>query len=261
MPETSVILQFHDRIEWLQQAIFSVLQQTYQDFEIIVIDDGSAEEYRAPIEKLEHRILYIRQVQQGSASAKSAGVKNSSGEFIAFLDSDDLFLPEKLVIQTGILRAHPDLLLVHSFFYCMDKNGNELDVLQTGTFTGSIYPRIYFNCRFLTSTVVVRKKVFNQLEFEERSRYGQDVILFGKISKLGKIWEVERPLAKYRMQGQNVGIDPGKHLEALKNVLQFGIRADPDEKFVLRRQIESSYYLHFAPLHFQKKVTHLRSKV
>jgi glycosyltransferase involved in cell wall biosynthesis len=253
MPETSVIIPFHDRVEWLEQAIASVLQQTYQDFEIIVVDDGSEQEYRACIENLDQRIRYIRQEQRGSAAARNAGVKMAVGEFIAFLDSDDLFLPEKLAIQTGILRDHPDLVLVHSSFFRMDISGNEIDMRPYGSFTGFVYPRIYFQCRILTSTVVVRKKLFEKLEFEERARYGQDAILFGKIAKLGEIWGVERPLAKYRMHGNNVAKNPDKQIEAWKNVLQFGIHADPDVKFILRQQIESSYYLKFAFQYVQKK--------
>jgi len=75
MPEASVIIPFHDRLVWTQQAIASVTQQTYQDFEIIVVDDGSTEDYRAQIERLDNRIRYIRQEQRGAAAARNAGIK------------------------------------------------------------------------------------------------------------------------------------------------------------------------------------------
>jgi glycosyltransferase involved in cell wall biosynthesis len=246
MPETSVIIPFHDRIDWTCQAIASVTGQTYQDFEIIVVDDGSTEDYRASIEKLDARIRYIRQEQRGAGAARNAGIKIAAGEFIAFLDSDDLFLPEKLEIQIGILRDHPDLLLVHSSYIRVDKTGNEIALVPSGTFTGHVYPGIYFRCQIATPTVVVRKMVLDHLEFEESARYGQDVILWTKISKLGEIIGVERPLAKVRMHGNNVILIPEKKIEGIRNKLKFGARTDKDVKFILRQQIESRHYLNIA---------------
>jgi glycosyltransferase involved in cell wall biosynthesis len=253
VPETSVIIPFHDRIDWTRQAIASVIGQTYQDFEIIVVDDGSAEDHRASIEKLDTRIRYIRQEQRGSGAARNAGIKIAAGEFIAFLDSDDLFLPEKLEIQIAILRDLPDLLLVHSSFIRIDAAGNELAFMPYGGFTGNVYPRIYTGCRIATPTVVVRKKIFEQLEFEEQARYGQDVILWIKISKLGEIVGIERPLAKVRMHGENAGVVPDKHIEGLKNILKFAVRTDKDLNYLQRQKIESHYYFLLASLYAQKK--------
>jgi glycosyltransferase involved in cell wall biosynthesis len=246
VPETSVIIPFHDRLDWTCQAIASVTGQTYQDFEIIVVDDGSAEDNRASIEKLDARIRFIRQEQHGAGAARNTGIKAAVGEFIAFLDSDDLFLPEKLEIQIGILHDHPDLLLVHSSYIRVDETGNDLGLVPSGTFTGHVYPGIYFRCQIATPTVVVRKRVFEHLEFEESARYGQDVILWTKIAKLGEIIGVERPLAKVRMHGNNVIVIPEKKIEGIRNTLNFGVRTDKDVKFILRQQIESSHYLNMA---------------
>jgi glycosyltransferase involved in cell wall biosynthesis len=253
MPETSVIIPFHDRFEWTCQAIATVIGQSYQDFEIIVVDDGSAEDYRPSIEKLDARISYIRQEQRGAGAARNAGIKVAVGEFIAFLDSDDLFLPEKLEIQIGILRDHPEVLLTHSSYILVDETGNEIALVPSGTFTGYVYPRIYFGCRIVTSTVIVKKKVFEHLEFEERARIGQDIILWMKISKLGKIIGVERPLAKFRVHGNNSMLIPDKQIDGLKNIFNFGIRADKDVKFILRQQIESRLYFLLAFWYVQKK--------
>jgi glycosyltransferase involved in cell wall biosynthesis len=253
MPETSVIIPFHDRLEWTHQAIASVIGQTYQDFEIVVVDDGSAEDNRASIENLDARIRYIRQEQHGPSAARNAGIKIAAGEFIAFLDSDDLFLPEKLEIQVGILRNHPELYLVHSSFIRVDATGKELALIPFGFFSGEVYPRIYFGCKIAIPTVVVRKKVFEQMEFEERALSAEDVILWIKISKLGKIMGVERPLAKVRMHGKNAGVIPERQIEGIKNILKFSVRTDNDLKYMQRQQIESHYYFLLAPLYAKKK--------
>jgi hypothetical protein len=230
-----------------------VIGQTYQDFEIIVIDDGSAEDYRASIENLDTRIRCIRQQHCGVSAARNAGIKIAAGEFIAFLDSDDLFLPEKLEIQTRILREHPEILLVHSSYIRVDKTGNELELIPSGTFTGCVYPRIYFRCRITPSTVVVRRRVFENLMFEESANIGEDVILWTKISKLGEIIGVERPLAKVRIHGNNAILIPEKGIEGIWNMLEYGIRTDRDVKFFLRQQIESHYYLNLAYWQVKKK--------
>jgi glycosyltransferase involved in cell wall biosynthesis len=253
VPETSIIIPFHDRLDWTRQAIASVIGQTYQDFEIIVIDDGSTVDYRASIENLDTRIRCIRQEQRGVSAARNAGIKIAAGEFIAFLDSDDLFLPEKLEIQIGILHDHPEVLLVHSSYIRMDMTGSELELVPSGTFTGRVYPDIYFRCQIATPTVVVRRRVFEYLKFEESARVGEDVILWTKISKLAEIIGVELPLAKVRIHGNNAILIPEKGIEGIRNILEFGLRADRDVKFILRQQIESHYYLNLAYWQVKKK--------
>ncbi|MFM6207508.1 glycosyltransferase family 2 protein, partial [Planktothrix sp.] len=89
MPRVSVIIPTYNCDRFLPEAIDSVLMQTYQDYEIIVIDDGSTDQTCQVLESYKHKIRYFYQENQGSAVARNLGIKQAQGEFIAFLDADD----------------------------------------------------------------------------------------------------------------------------------------------------------------------------
>ena len=160
MPKVSVIIPTHNRAESLRSAITSVLNQTYQDFEIIIIDDASKDNTREVIAHFsDTRIKYIyNQLGKGDAGSRNIGIINSSGEYIALLDDDDEWLPEKLEMQT----------------YLLDNGPSEVGGVYTGRIpiekvSGRILP-IYNpkttdllkeNC-ITTSSILIRKKCFEK---------------------------------------------------------------------------------------------------
>ncbi len=112
-PLVSVIIPNYNYARFLGAAIDSVLAQTYENFEIIVVDDGSSDNTVEVVEAYGNRIKFCPQKNQGSATARNNGVKPSSGEFIAFLDADDIWLPEKLEKQVAKLSEDEEFGLVH----------------------------------------------------------------------------------------------------------------------------------------------------
>lgn len=112
MPQVSVIIPTHNRAGMVQDAIESALAQTFRDFEIIVVDDGSTDETREVLEKYKDRIHYFYQVNQGAAAARNNAIAASRGELIALLDSDDIWMPTKLAVQIEFLRTHSAFALV-----------------------------------------------------------------------------------------------------------------------------------------------------
>lgn len=113
-PCVSVIIPAHNGDRFIAAAVESVLGQTYQNFEIIVVDDGSTDRTATVLKPYFDRIRYVRQTNQGVAIARNRGVQLSRGELIAFLDQDDTFLPDKLSLQVGCFEASPRLGIVHS---------------------------------------------------------------------------------------------------------------------------------------------------
>lgn len=109
-PKISVVIPTYNRAGCVGDAIDSVLSQTYADYEIIVVDDGSTDETRKTLERYGDRIRYIHQENAGVSAARNRGIMEARGEWVAFLDSDDEWLPEKLSMQMECLSRHPDVI-------------------------------------------------------------------------------------------------------------------------------------------------------
>ena len=107
-PLVSVIIPVYNGARYLRPALESVLAQTYPRFEVIVVDDGSTDD-SGVIAQSFHDVRYIHQSNQGVAAARNNGIEAARGEFLAFLDQDDLWTPEKLKLQMGQLLSDPDL--------------------------------------------------------------------------------------------------------------------------------------------------------
>ncbi len=128
MPRVSVIIPTHNRRAMLLEAINSVLIQTFQDFEILVVDDGSTDGTREAVGNIpDLRVRYFYQKNAGRSAARNRGLAESRGEFVAFLDDDDLFLPHKLEVQVRELDADPEVGLVVGGWQKIDEKGNVLE--------------------------------------------------------------------------------------------------------------------------------------
>lgn len=165
-PKVTVIIPTYNRAHLVKDAVESVLNQTYQDFELIVIDDGSTDNTKEVLAVYKDKLTYIYQENQGRSSARNHGIKLAQGEYIAFLDSDDVWFPDKLERQVPVLEsAPPDVVLVHGYKCIVDKNfqplsGWELKLRKLYTLAQrkeETYENyLYFNCIF-TSAILVRR--------------------------------------------------------------------------------------------------------
>ncbi len=128
MPRISVIIPTYNHDKYISEAIESVLNQTYQDFEIIITNDGSTDNTIKVIESFkDERIkLFSLTKNQGVATASNHCIKQAKGEFIAILDSDDIFFPDKLAKQVEFLDNHPHIGAVFSYAHIIDDDGNDL---------------------------------------------------------------------------------------------------------------------------------------
>jgi len=111
MPKVSIIIPTYNRARFLKEAIESVFNQTYLDYELIVVDDGSEDNTKQIITRYKDRLTYTDIPHQGVSKARNTGINLAQGEFICFLDSDDLWLPKKLEAQMDFFNSHPDALI------------------------------------------------------------------------------------------------------------------------------------------------------
>jgi glycosyltransferase involved in cell wall biosynthesis len=124
-PEFSVIIPVYNRTDLLKRAVGSVLRQDFQDFEVLVVDDGSADDIKNIVDGFsDPRIRYFRQSNQGASAARNAGIDRATGTYVAFLDSDDVFLPHHLATMHAMLRNAPDAVAYSPIIATRGRNGN-----------------------------------------------------------------------------------------------------------------------------------------
>ena len=121
MPRVSVIIPTFNCARFLERAMQSVFAQTYVDYEMIVVDDGSTDETKDLIACRGEKLQYLYQTNRGLPSARNLGVSKSSGEFLAYLDADDMWYPHKLERQVAYLDSHPECGFVHSDLTLVDE--------------------------------------------------------------------------------------------------------------------------------------------
>lgn len=203
MPLVSVIVPTFNRRELVCQAIDSVLAQTFSDYELIIVDDGSTDGTGEAIAAYGDRIRYCWQENQGESVARNRGIALAQGEYIALLDSDDLWEPEKLQVQAAVLDAEPEVLVVGCQSWAVDEQGVRVSPHPMGQITDAMQLR-YCALRETNhfygggSTAMIRHNALGVDPFSVGIYYGEDWDLWLRIAARGEIFVVPRPLARLR---------------------------------------------------------------
>ena len=198
----SVIIPTYNAPRFVVETVDSVLAQTYGDFELLVVDDGSGPETREALDPYMNRIRYIHQANGGPSTARNTGIKEAAGELIAFCDHDDLWLPNKLEVQMDFIDSHPDAGL----YYCdYEHFGDRIHKRPRKQRSGWVFPQL-LQKRFLqTLTVVCRKEVFERAGlFDKSLRYCQDYDMWLRIALHYRFAFTGGVLARYRIHAENL---------------------------------------------------------
>lgn len=251
MPRVSVIIPTFNLAQYLGQAVESVLSQTYDDLELIVVDDGSTDQTHELVGRFGDRVRYLYQANQGVASARNAGIKAASGEFLAFLDADDVWLPEKLALQIPLLEKNSAVGLVYG----------DVSFLQqtTGTITGRhvervphptgwIWSQVILGNPIPSPTPVVRRDVMEAVGgFDTALAMVDDWECWIRIARVAEIDCVGEPVALYRLHSnqtfRNLERFRERHLLVLEKV--FRDPTLPRKVRALRRQALNHVYVNF----------------
>lgn len=201
IPSVSVIIPVYNGINYLREAIDSVLNQTYNNYEIIVVDDGSTDDTWAVIQSYGSKIMGIRQNNHGVGGALNTGIKASTNDYIAWLSHDDMFLPTKLQCQIDFLLHNNQFDACYTDFYQINTSGSILR-----TFESPWYPReqamwMMFRQMYIHgSTMLINRKCFNKVGlFSEELRYTQDAEMWLRIIRHFSIGRVPETLGKQRI--------------------------------------------------------------
>jgi glycosyltransferase involved in cell wall biosynthesis len=256
-PKVSVIIPTYNRSVFLKDAIESVLRQTFTDYEIIVVDDGSTDDTREVVHQFGALIRYYHQENRGCSAARNLGIRAAFGEYIAFLDSDDVFMPEKLAIQARELDQNPHCGMVYSHALGMDEKGNLIGICWKGNLSGWIYPSSLFikNGIITTPSVMVRASVLKEVGcFDESLEICEDLDLWRRIARRHPIIQVRESLVKVRL-GDSVmrkGIDVSRYLEARVRFYEKAFKEDPVLNMNLRGELFTEMYLRYGILAFRQ---------
>lgn len=203
----SVILPVFRRPELLHQALRSVLDQTYPKVEIIVVDDASGEAYVSQYELPPQARFIQLPVNGGPAAARNAGIAAARGEFIAFLDSDDIWLPEKLARQVAVLDAMPGMGLTHCRFERVDGDLNVLPERRRAPGAGDddFVTLLYRNIIQTPSTVLLRSELVQGGEgFDPSLRYAEDRDLWLRLALEHRFHACGDLLVRYRVHPEQL---------------------------------------------------------
>lgn len=198
----SVVIPTHNRSNLLIRAINSVLNQTYNNIEIIVVSDGSTDETKSVVEEFMEKDNRIRFIEyhpaRGGNAARNMGIEAASGEYVAFLDDDDEWLPLKLQKQMDLIRLRPNIGLIYTGVNIIYVKEN-VSYSFIGSKVGDLKNEILLdNCIGTTSSVLLEKKLFDQVGlFDEKLPALQDFDLWIRICQLTSIGCVQEGLVNY----------------------------------------------------------------
>jgi glycosyltransferase involved in cell wall biosynthesis len=247
-PSVSVVIATYNYGRFLRGALESALNQTHRDLEVIVVDDGSTDDTPTVIEPYlaDPRVRYHRTDHLGQPGAKNAGIRLCRAPLIAFLDADDLWLPEKIQKQVALFRANPRVGVVHAQRHLIDEAGRPLEYTQPECHRGLILAEMYRTNFICFSSVVVRRAVFDAVGlFDERLQLAIDYDLWLRAAKRFEFDHIAEPLVKYRVGHANLSKRVGERLSTVRKIRKRFLREHSGRLLVpgrVRRRAHAEVY-------------------
>jgi len=209
----SVIMPVYRGERFVAKAIESVLAQTYHDFEILIVNDGSPDDSARIVRRFlpNPQIRYIEQQNAGVAAARNTGIAHANGAFIGLLDQDDVWLPNKLARQVAYFDSHPEVGLVHTRVKCIDAAGalrSCVGAIGVHPHKGLCAGRLLLGNGIAPVTVLLRRECIDDVgTFDQRFAPADDWELWMRIARRHPIAFIDEVTACYRFHGENVSSD------------------------------------------------------
>jgi glycosyltransferase involved in cell wall biosynthesis len=251
----SVVIPCYNAERWLGATLRSVLAQDWPRLEIIVVDDGSSDRSAELVRTQFPSVTLVQQKNSGVAAARNNGIANAKGDWIAFVDADDIWLPGKLHAQWQALTLQPGGRMAYTAWHVWPCTNPEpestllKDLGQRSTDaslwdgpSGWIYPDLLEDCCVWTSTVLMHRSLFDEIGiFDEKLRIGEDYDLWLRASQATPIVRIPKPLALYRMHPDSITKKaPDTNYQALviiRAIDQWGYNS-PDGHYAAKRKVD-----------------------
>lgn len=214
-PIVSVIIPTYNRTSYLKLTIESILQQTFQEFEILVIDDGTPNDENEVVCLQFEKVKYIKISNSGGpAKPRNIGIQNAKGKYLAFVDDDDLWVPEKLEKQVEILENNPDFGLTHCYCGVIDAKGNLKEEIvgrpkDINSKSGDVSMRMFGNWTIMMPTPLMRAALVDEVGYFNEAISGTfaDVDYWVRCSFFTKFHYLDEMLVLYRLHENNISSD------------------------------------------------------
>lgn len=210
-PLVSVCIGTYNRADYIRECLDSVLAQTYPNLEIIVVDDASTDRTVDLLRSYGNRIkMVLRTDNSGKpATPRNDGIKLAKGTYVAFLDSDDCWYPEKVARQVALMEMYPEVMLVHCYCRIIDQDGVPGVIRHEGVIpeTGRIFEKLLRHCFIATSTMMIKADYFRQnTAFNEdvRLRAKEDYELFLRVAYQHVVGFIPEVMAYYRRSSSGI---------------------------------------------------------
>jgi glycosyltransferase involved in cell wall biosynthesis len=226
--KVSVIIPFYNRLDMLEIAIRSVLLQTHKNIELLLINDGSDEDCSdlALKYKSHKHIKWIHIGKNlGPSNARNSGIKEATGDFIAFLDSDDYFLPNKIRTQLMWMLLSNSTISHTSY---LRNDGKKQQIINSGLFNGDVIPKIIYNCPIATPTVMIKRDflINNNINFYANLKIGEDICFWLEILKNKQLLGIDSALTVVNTNENSAAYNTNKQIIGIKNILKYVLSDD-----------------------------------
>ncbi|MEM7282776.1 MAG: glycosyltransferase family 2 protein [Pseudomonadota bacterium] len=259
-PLVSVVMPAYNSADFILESLHSVFSQSYGNTEVIVVDDGSTDSTPDVLRRLGDRVRVINQRNAGAPAARNRGIQAAKGQYIAFIDSDDIWHHDKLRLQVEHLQQNPGVAMACARWHVWhaESNGDYVvpddfeQPINSGTLdsarSGWVYTQLLLDCIVWTTTVLLRRDVVEECGlFDTDLTSGQDYDYWFRVSRVGKIDQFSENLALYRIRPQSLARTVHKRnfqYEVVKRALDKWGTQGPDGSALPDREL-------------RKRVTHL----
>jgi glycosyltransferase involved in cell wall biosynthesis len=250
MPLVTAAIPTYNRARFLPGALESVFAQTFTDYEVVVVDDGSTDDTSEVVAPYLDRIRYLRQENAGRSAARNACIRAAAGRYVSFLDSDDRWLPGKLERHVPLLEARPSVGMVHGHVDVIDDDDRPLPAAtdfhhrlwSAAHRAGASYAGYALECRCFSTATTFRAEVFDRVGLYDESLALDDYELYLRVALDYEIVFLEESVAEYRYHGENMDsrqLTLGQIQGAEKHLRLLEERGDVAERDRARRNLHA----------------------
>jgi glycosyltransferase involved in cell wall biosynthesis len=261
MPKVSIVIPVYNVTEYLTYALTSVLSQTFTDYEVLIIDDGSLPQTAAVLDTYASydRVQVHHIPHSGVSRARNIGIERATGTCVAFLDADDAWMPRKLERQVAVLESRPNFGVVYTNAEFISTDGTLMgkticEHWNMSTMpSGNILEALLGKSFIVQSTVMARRTCFAVVgKYDESLRRGEDWQMFIRLAKQFEFAFLDEVLVHYRRHPQSVGASSESQLDDVLSVVN-AIYADPDLAAYQNKRMDV-----LVPIYLHEGVWHLR---